>query len=320
MDTTTAHAGTSAWSRLAPGMYVRPMAISLPITRPTMPPSTVRVTASRRNWSRMAEDVAPTALRRPISRVRSLTETSMMFMMPMPPTRSEMPTMPPAMAVTPEARLLNWLMYWSMASARKVSGSSRPRPRWRRITYSISAFASSAVSGLVARHANCMKYQPSSRRSATLKGMKISAWLEFMPNILAWMVSTIPTTRKRRPPSSTWLPTPLPPSRLSFSSSTAAWLRSATWRALSTSSWLNGRPSITLRPTASCHAGQMPLALMPSMMAESLSTLMETSTMGEMPLIDGHCSLMASASLTFRRTFSHGNLARETLSGRFGKT
>ena len=32
---------------------------------------------------------APTDMRRPISRVRSVTETSMMFMMPMPPTISE---------------------------------------------------------------------------------------------------------------------------------------------------------------------------------------------------------------------------------------
>ena len=30
-------------------------------------------------------------MRRPISRVRSVTETSMMFMMPTPPTTSEMP-------------------------------------------------------------------------------------------------------------------------------------------------------------------------------------------------------------------------------------
>ena len=30
--------------------------------------------------------VAPSALRTPISRVRSVTETSMMFMMPIPPT------------------------------------------------------------------------------------------------------------------------------------------------------------------------------------------------------------------------------------------
>ena len=35
---------------------------------------------------------APSALAMPISRVRSVTDTSMMFMMPMPPTSSEMPT------------------------------------------------------------------------------------------------------------------------------------------------------------------------------------------------------------------------------------
>ena len=35
----------------------------------------------------------------PISRVRSVTDTSMMFMMPMPPTSSEMPTMPATTSV-----------------------------------------------------------------------------------------------------------------------------------------------------------------------------------------------------------------------------
>ena len=37
----------------------------------------------------MSRARAPTAMRRPISRVRSVTETSMMFMMPIPPTNSE---------------------------------------------------------------------------------------------------------------------------------------------------------------------------------------------------------------------------------------
>ena len=37
--------------------------------------------------------LAPIAMRRPISRVRSVTLTSMMFMMPMPPTSSETPAM-----------------------------------------------------------------------------------------------------------------------------------------------------------------------------------------------------------------------------------
>ena len=37
----------------------------------------------------MSRRRAPTAIRRPISRVRSVTDTSMMFMIPMPPTSSE---------------------------------------------------------------------------------------------------------------------------------------------------------------------------------------------------------------------------------------
>ena len=47
------------------------------------------VTASNRNCSRTWRPFAPMAMRMPISRVRSVTETSMMFMMPMPPTSSE---------------------------------------------------------------------------------------------------------------------------------------------------------------------------------------------------------------------------------------
>ena len=43
----------------------------------------------------MSRRVAPIALRMPISRVRSRTETSMMFMIPMPPTTSEIEAIPP---------------------------------------------------------------------------------------------------------------------------------------------------------------------------------------------------------------------------------
>src|SRR6058998_698752 len=56
---------------------------------PMTPPINDSVMASTRNWSRMSRPRAPTAMRRPISRVRSVTDTSMMFMMPMPPTSSE---------------------------------------------------------------------------------------------------------------------------------------------------------------------------------------------------------------------------------------
>jgi hypothetical protein len=59
-----------------------------PARMPMMPPTTQRVTASSVNWRRMFFLVAPMALRMPISRVRSVTETSMMFMTPTPPTMS----------------------------------------------------------------------------------------------------------------------------------------------------------------------------------------------------------------------------------------
>ena len=56
---------------------------------PSMPPISDSVTASTRNCARMSRPRAPTAIRSPISRVRSVTDTSMMFMIPMPPTRSD---------------------------------------------------------------------------------------------------------------------------------------------------------------------------------------------------------------------------------------
>ena len=49
---------------------------------------------------------APIALRMPISRVRSVTDTSMMFMMPMPPTSSEMPAIAPSRIVSVRAHLV----------------------------------------------------------------------------------------------------------------------------------------------------------------------------------------------------------------------
>jgi hypothetical protein len=46
-------------------------------------------TLSTRNCVSTSDPRAPIAMRMPISRVRSVTETSMMFMMPMPPTTSD---------------------------------------------------------------------------------------------------------------------------------------------------------------------------------------------------------------------------------------
>ncbi len=57
-----------------------------PMPMPRRPPAPVRVMASVRNCQRMSRRVAPRALRTPISRVLSVTETSMMFISPTPPT------------------------------------------------------------------------------------------------------------------------------------------------------------------------------------------------------------------------------------------
>ena len=56
---------------------------------PATPPIVHSVTASMRNCTSMSLALAPTARRSPISRVRSVTDTNMMFMMPMPPTSND---------------------------------------------------------------------------------------------------------------------------------------------------------------------------------------------------------------------------------------
>src|SRR3989338_3513446 len=69
--------------------------ITTPKIMPITPPNPDKVIASIKNWFRMSEGRAPTALRRPISRVLSVTDTSMIFIMPIPPTIKDMAAMPP---------------------------------------------------------------------------------------------------------------------------------------------------------------------------------------------------------------------------------
>ena len=57
-----------------------------PSRMPMSPPVRLSTIDSIRNCLRTAEERAPIAMRMPISRVRSVTETSMIFMIPMPPT------------------------------------------------------------------------------------------------------------------------------------------------------------------------------------------------------------------------------------------
>ena len=66
---------------------------------------------------------APIAMRRPISRVRSVTDTSMMFMIPMPPTISDTPAMLASSVVIVLVVSVRTLAISSCVRTMKSSGS-----------------------------------------------------------------------------------------------------------------------------------------------------------------------------------------------------
>ena len=89
---------------------------------------------------------APIAMRRPISRVRSVTDTSMMFMMPMPPTSSDTPAMAASSDVIVRVVSVRTLAISSCVRTVKSSGSP-PTSLWRSRSASRMAAATGAVSG-----------------------------------------------------------------------------------------------------------------------------------------------------------------------------
>jgi len=68
----------------------------MPITMPTIPPINDNVNASIINCILISHVFAPTAIRIPISLVLSVTETSIIFIIPIPPTRREIDAMEPS--------------------------------------------------------------------------------------------------------------------------------------------------------------------------------------------------------------------------------
>ena len=64
--------------------------IATAIRIPNTDPNPLIMNASSKNWYKISWCLAPMAFRIPISRVRSCTVTSMMFMIPMPLTSSAM--------------------------------------------------------------------------------------------------------------------------------------------------------------------------------------------------------------------------------------
>ena len=93
--------------------------------------------ASAKNCSIMSRRLAPIALRTPISRVRSVTDTSIMFITPMPPTSSEMPAIAPrnttkVLVVSSSA--------WIVSSWLVTVKSFSPISRWRSRSTAVISF------------------------------------------------------------------------------------------------------------------------------------------------------------------------------------
>jgi len=87
----------------------------------------------------------------PISRVRSVTLTSMMFMMTMPPTTSEMQVTGTTTAATMES---NWSMKPRMASGVRVSKlSSSPGRAMEAVRRATRVFIERAIQSKAARRA-----------------------------------------------------------------------------------------------------------------------------------------------------------------------
>lgn len=80
-----------------------------PIRIPIIPPQTLITIDSIRNCSRIARFLAPNAFLIPISLVLSLTETSIIFIIPIPPTTSEMAAIAPSAVVNVVLIVLNAL-------------------------------------------------------------------------------------------------------------------------------------------------------------------------------------------------------------------
>ena len=157
-------AGVSAFTTNA-SASPRPMPITAPAAE--------RVADSTTNCARMSRRRAPSAFRMPISRVRSLTAMSMMFMITMPPTTSEIATSPGSarnrtreiLSQVPSAPSAVWrwkLFSWPGFSCRRL-----------RIAASASPMASCMWTGseVWTMRASRMLIGQMSRRPGALKGM-----------------------------------------------------------------------------------------------------------------------------------------------------
>ena len=118
-----------------------------PNSVPSSPPTIDSVVDSVRTCQTMSRRLAPSALRRPISRVRSDTTISMMFMMTMPPTTSDRETTPIRMLKAPWENVFQRPTSVSDVYMPKLSFSRGRRWRFTRSATRAASIAGSTSSG-----------------------------------------------------------------------------------------------------------------------------------------------------------------------------
>src|SRR2546428_4218022 len=123
------HTGTVV---LKSSRRLRSSPVPIPRMIPRTPPIKVSVAASTRNCQRTSRRVAPIALRKPISRVRLVTDTIMIAITPIPPTRSAILDSTSITKKNANVRLSKMPSTWSDVSRSKLLASPTRSPRRRR--------------------------------------------------------------------------------------------------------------------------------------------------------------------------------------------
>ena len=174
-----------------------------------MPPAVDSRAASARNTARMCRRLAPIARIRPISEVRSDTETSITFMMPMPATESEIAAIATSASVSTPSTVPS--VSTTASWVRMVKSTS---PSWR--SWSTALTLSRTLSRSAwARVCRIIRNSPARLKSciAVATGM-IAMSSRLMPT---WRPrgSSTPMTRARRSPMRTEPPTACSPGKSS---------------------------------------------------------------------------------------------------------
>lgn len=138
-ERTAGHSGTIFTIRTA--ICAIPLLAKTPSTIPNIPPMLHKRIDSLKNCNRISARFAPQAFRSPISRVRSPTATSIMFIMPIPPTRSEKPAIPP------NAVFMSVLIFMRRARPRRTSKVPKKSSRFR-CRFLITAVTSAIACGI----------------------------------------------------------------------------------------------------------------------------------------------------------------------------